>query len=389
MQGISQEKVIHPKVDFIVLNDTRKPTTGGDYVYAVMKDELVKQGYSISEMSVPCLVKHMTPQVPKSYAGRVLSLSAEALAYLGCYVYSLREFSRRSRLIITSSCPTFPVFGHLTYHQPKAGVCTDFIRQGGNTLKRKIGYRIQENESLSPLWQMEKRLITLHLSNSIFTQKLVKEIYGLDSSLLYPPVPVAKYLARDLHSKRKPYVYVTRPQAITGISTLPEIVKLLPRNIKIIMTGRLDEAGKRVLRILKSLGKDFEYLGFVEEQVKIEILGRSSVFINLAANETFGITVVEALAAGCIPLAHNSGAIPEFLPSVLLFSSVKECAEKIVMQIDRDGTFREQLRSISLKFDEPIFRRNFMLFVRQTESHLKLEPEDKTPLSSTAASQVN
>jgi hypothetical protein len=42
-----------------------------------------------------------------------------------------------------------------------------------------------------------------------------------------------------------------------------------------------------------------------------------------------------------------------------------------------------------LKFDEPIFRRNFMLFVRQTESHLKLEPEDKTPLSSTAASQVN
>ena len=280
MKGISHEKLIHPEVDFIVLNDTKKPTTGGDYVYTVMKDELTKQGYSISELSVPSLVEHMMPHVLKGFAGQVLSLSVEALAYLECYISSLRKFSRRSSLVITSSCPTFPVFGHLTYHQPKAGICTDFIKQGDNSIKRKVGYRVQENERLSPLWQLEKRLITLHLSNSIFTRRLVKEIYGLDSNVLYPPVPVAKYLKRDFCSKREPYVYITRPQAITGISGLPEVARHLPKNIKFIITGKLDEAGNKALRVLKSLGKDFEYLGFVEEQVKMDILGRSSVYIN-------------------------------------------------------------------------------------------------------------
>jgi glycosyltransferase involved in cell wall biosynthesis len=234
-----------------------------------------------------------------------------------------------------------------------------------------IGYRMQENDKLSPLWLCAKRLIPLHLSNSVFTKGIVKEIYGLESTVLYPPVPVTKYLRIDLHTKRKPYVYVTRPQAITGISLLPQMAKHLPKNIKLIITGKLDQAGKKALHVLKSSGIALEYLGFVEEQVKMEILSKSSVYVNLAVNETFGITVVEALAAGCLALAHRSGSIPEFLPTEFQYSDIDECAEEVAKYINSGSELREQLRSISLNFDETIFRKDFMFFVNQLEFLLK------------------
>lgn len=377
MQCAHRTRALHPQVDFIVLNNTRRPTTGGDYVYAVMKDELIHRGYYVSEISIPSLVERVASRISNGPMGQVYTISAEAIAYLRCYLSSLKDFSHRSRMIITSSCPTFPVFGHLTYHQPKAGICTDFIRQGDNSLKRMIGYRMQENDKLSPLWLLAKKLIPLHLSNSVFTKGIVKEIYGLESTILYPPVPVTKYLKINLRTKRKPYVYITRPQAITGILSLPEIAKHLPKNVKLIITGKLDEAGKKALHVLKSSGIAFEYLGFVEEQVKMEILSESSVYINLAVNETFGITVVEALAAGCLAVAHKSGSIPEFLPTEFQYSDINECAEKVAKYIGTGSELREQLRSISMNFDEAIFRKDFMFFVNQLEFLLKLDLVEK------------
>jgi len=376
MKGISHEKLIHPEVDFIVLNNTRRPTTGGDYVYAVMKDELTTQGYHLSEMSIPSLVEPVRNRFSRGIGGSISLLSAEALAYIRCYISSLRKFRSRSRLMITSSCPTFPVFGHLTYHQPKAGIRTDFIKQSGSSMKRMIGYRIQENDKFSPMWLPAKKLMIVHLSNSAFTQGLVKEIYGLDSKVLYPPVPVLKYLKANLNAQRKPYVYINRPQAITGIALLPQITKHLSKDIKVVITGKLDQAGNKTLQALKNAEINFEYLGFVEESVKIDILTKSSVYINLSVNEPFGISVVEALAAGCIPLAHDSGGIREFLPSDFRYSSVGECAEKVAAFINSENRQREQLRRIALRFDEANFRRGFMFYVARIEDQLKMGSEE-------------
>lgn len=361
---------MHNEVDFVIINNTRRPGTGGDYVYSVMRNELIRQGYRVFEVSVPLLIDYMKARDPTNWIGRTSMVSAEILAYLLCYLSSFKKFVYGSRLMITSSCPTFPVFGHLTYHQPKAGMFTQF-RKESDSMKRKIGYKIEENETLSPMWLLIKNFIRLHLSNSNFTRELVKKIYNVDSNVLYPPVPVHKHLHLDLYNKRKPYILVARPEATTGISLLPEIAKYLPKNMKFIIIGNIDRVGIETLRILKDAGTKFEYLGYVKEELKTEIFRKCSVYINLAINETFGITVVEALAAGCVPISHDSGAIPEYVPQEFRYSNFDEAAEKVAMHINSKNELRKKLRSIALKFEEARFRKKFMVFVRHLETLLK------------------
>jgi glycosyltransferase involved in cell wall biosynthesis len=357
---------LHPEVDLVIMNDTKKPRTGGDYVYAVMKNELIKQGYKIFEVSIPLLIDYIKARKFSNRISHLSSLPTEMLVRSLCYLSSLEKFMHGSRLMITSSCPAFPVFGHMTYHQPKAGIFTHFSKES-DSAEIMIGRKIEENEILSPMWLLVKRLIRLHLSNSKFTRDVVKKIYGINSIVLYPPVPVHKYLHIDFHDRRKPYIIITRPEAVTGISLLPEIAKYLPKNMKFVIIGKIDPIGIRTLGLLKDAGVKFEYLGYVKEEQKIELFRKCSVLLNLAINETFGITAVEALAAGCVPIAHDSGSIPEYLPPELRYSKPNEAAEKVAIYIDSNDDLKEELRSIALRFEEHIFRERFMVFMRHLE----------------------
>jgi len=359
------------KVDFIIVNDTVKPRTGGDYVYSVMKRELISQGYEVNELSIPLTVGFLRRAHKSEWIGRAPFSSAELLAYISCYLSSLEKFKQRSRVVITSSCPTFPVLGHLTYHQPKAGILVRSINES-DSLRRIVGYRIEENEKLSPLWFFAKKLMRLHLSNSNFTGELVRRMYGVKSNVLYPPVPTRKYDRPLNGNRRKRYVLLTRPEATTGISLLSNICHRLPKDIKLVIIGNIDRAGMAALRNLKAEGANFEYLGFVSEETKIEIFHKCSIYINLAINETFGISVVEALASGCIPVAHGSGAVPEYLPKEFCFSNYEEIPEKVVAYIDSPSDLRERLKRIALRFDESVFRKNFMLFFHRLENSLEL-----------------
>jgi glycosyltransferase involved in cell wall biosynthesis len=358
-----------PVVDFVIINDTRSPRTGGDYVYVVMKNELIRHGYKISEISIPLLIDYMRTRDSTSWIGHTFLSAAEIMANFWCYMSSLKRFIRGSHIIVTSSCPIFPVFGHVTYHQPKAGILTDFSKESDG-IGKKIAYKVQENEMFSPMWLFVKRLIKLHLSNSKFTRELVKRIYGVDSNVLYPPVPVSKYLHSDFGYERKPFVLISRPEAVTGISLLPQIASSLPKNLKFIIIGKIDHVGIKALHDLKGAGAKFEYLGYVKEELKMEIFRKCSVYLNLAVNETFGITVVEALASGCVPIAHNSGSIPEYLPSEFRYSNINEAAERVAMHINSENDLRKELTNIALKFDEIYFRRRFMVFMRRLETWL-------------------
>ena len=365
-----KKSYVTSKVDFIVVNDTVKPRTGGDYVYSVMKKELIRQGYDVNEVSIPMMVSFLGRNYGSEWIGHTSLSSPEMLAYVLCYLLSLKKFKQRLHVVITSSCPTFPVLGHLTYHQPKAGIFARSINES-DSMRRVVGYRIEENERLSPLWFFAKKLMRLHLSNSRFTQEIVGKMYGVDSAVLYPPVPIHKYDHPFNGDRRKRYVLLTRPESTTGISLLSTIGRRLPKDVKLIIIGNIDRAGMAALRTLKAEGANFEYLGFVSEETKIEIFHKCSIYVNLAINETFGMSVVEALASGCIPLAHNSGAVPEYLPQEFCFSAFEEIPDKISSYIDSPRDIRERLKRIALRFDEEVFRKNFMLFFHCLEDSLE------------------
>jgi glycosyltransferase involved in cell wall biosynthesis len=44
-----------------------------------------------------------------------------------------------------------------------------------------------------------------------------------------------------------------------------------------------------------------------------ELLGRAKVYVHSAHNEHFGITIVEAMAAGCVPVVNDTGGPREIV----------------------------------------------------------------------------
>jgi glycosyltransferase involved in cell wall biosynthesis len=45
--------------------------------------------------------------------------------------------------------------------------------------------------------------------------------------------------------------------------------------------------------------------------------------------EHFGISIVEAMALGCIPVVHDSGGMREFVPTQYRYRTIEQAAEKI------------------------------------------------------------
>jgi glycosyltransferase involved in cell wall biosynthesis len=63
------------------------------------------------------------------------------------------------------------------------------------------------------------------------------------------------------------------------------------------------------------------------------MLAAAKVYLHTMVGEHFGISIVEAMASGCIPVSHNSGGMVEFVPSQNRYETIEQAAEKIDAEI--------------------------------------------------------
>ncbi|GAB3944182.1 glycosyltransferase family 4 protein [Corynebacterium tapiri] len=129
-----------------------------------------------------------------------------------------------------------------------------------------------------------------------------------------------------------------------GLSVLLEALRLLDRRVNVSVMG----AGKRRESIP---GVDIEYLGKVTDAQKAHVLGASDIFVapNLGG-ESFGIILVEAMAAGCAVLASDLEAFRAVCASesaqpaghIFRNADSADLAQGLRMLID-DSAYRKRL----------------------------------------------
>jgi glycosyltransferase involved in cell wall biosynthesis len=66
--------------------------------------------------------------------------------------------------------------------------------------------------------------------------------------------------------------------------------------------------------IRERLGERIVHVGRLGEEGYRRLLGASDVTVSTADHETFGIAVIEAIAAGCVPLLPDRLSYPEIIP---------------------------------------------------------------------------
>ncbi|MBN1997373.1 glycosyltransferase [candidate division KSB1 bacterium] len=101
-----------------------------------------------------------------------------------------------------------------------------------------------------------------------------------------------------------------------------------------------------------------ELLPNATQEQKEKLLKESSFFLHTTMNEPFGIVTVEAMAAGCIPVVHDSGGTREIVTiENLRFNECYEAADILARLLSKDlSALRVEMAERAKQFTADIFR---------------------------------
>ncbi len=183
----------------------------------------------------------------------------------------------------------------------------------------------------SPANRFKNKFIHQYICNSHFTQDFIDDEYQVASQVIYPPVDVDEFS----HSIRKSnsIVYVGRFSDLLqskGHLQLIEAFKKLYNsgitNYRLYLAGSTEVGSNSLIKSLKQSARGYPIEIILDppfSDIK-ELYEQARFFWSLAGVdvneiqepercEHFGITLVEAMAAGCIPLVIRKGGFREIL----------------------------------------------------------------------------
>ncbi len=180
------------------------------------------------------------------------------------------------------------------------------------------------------------------LSTSDYTRGFVREKWGRESTTLYPPCPIDLY--RNLSGHKEDLVItVGRVVPEKRMDLFLEIARRLPR-IKFAIVGSVAPGLESYFRNLQYTAPPNVSLVTSPLRRVRELLARAKTYVHCARNEHFGITIVEAMAAGCVPVVHDSGGPREIVTSEVGYRwrMIDEAVDQI-SELSRNDVLRGRL----------------------------------------------
>ncbi len=210
-----------------------------------------------------------------------------------------------------------------------------------------------ESNPLPKLWEMYYRpaRIFYHsrvshidrlLAVSDFTREFIREKWGRDATTLYPPCPIDTY--DDLCNRPKENLVITvgRIGPEKRMELFLDIARGMPR-VDFAIIGSVSPDKKSYFDTLrKNAPSNVSFVIAPLRKVK-DILGKAKAYVHCALNEHFGITIVESMAAGCVPVVHNSGGAREIVANNVGYKwdTVGQASMQIANLMEDDSLRRE------------------------------------------------
>ena len=224
------------------------------------------------------------------------------------------------------------------------------------------------------------------LTNSSFNAVMIKKYFGRSAVVVYPPVDVValKHASEDVKTENI-VVSVSRFRLGKNLEWIPRIAKNV-QNAKFLIVGSRDKASTTAIGEISSVSHGM----CVENRVELvvdrpfsDILGtlrRAKILLQTQRTEAFGMAVVEAMAAGCVPLVPRDGGpwfdILERGEGKYGFSyrSLDEAAKKIRMLLENEDLRAEvsaRAAKRAMAFDSSIFEKKILRIVEKVYSWKK------------------
>jgi glycosyltransferase involved in cell wall biosynthesis len=226
---------------------------------------------------------------------------------------------------------------------------------------------------LEKIWQYWDKsaaaMADFRVSISKTIQERVKNLYGLDSDIIFPPVPMDQIkVNKDIKSRKEWFLYHGRLETYKGVELV--IRACVQTNSPLIVSGFGTEY-ENLIALTKQLNATdlIKFIGFTTDEEYRKLFHDCRAFIFPAKNEDFGIVAVEANAAGAPVLGLKQGGtmetISEANPKTGIFIK-KFDVESIVEAINefKPEEFDPMVcRKYAEQFSAEIFRYKFKSYV--------------------------
>ncbi len=204
--------------------------------------------------------------------------------------------------------------------------------------------------------------VNYFIANSKNVAERIKKFYRRDSTVIYPPCDVEKIINLTKGVKKEDfYLFAGR---ITGAKGIEEVIKVSQKiGFKVKIAGEASGYSK----IFKENKNKVEFLGRLSDEELFETYAKAKAFFALARDEDFGMTVIEAQAAGTPVIAFNGGGFKETVTNGLTGVFVDETNEeelrKAMERISKTKWNKEKLIQNAKRFSKENFIKKMTNFV--------------------------
>ncbi len=203
-------------------------------------------------------------------------------------------------------------------------------------------------------WDLESSKRPDHyIANSKNVQKRIKDTYGFDSKVIYPPVDVEKYKPKKTIKTDDYFLFVSRLVGYKRCDLVIEAFNELGLPLKIIGNGPEKE------RLQKMSKSNIEFMGFVEDDEMVRYYQEAKAFV-FAAEEDFGIVPVEAMAAGRPVIAYGAGGALETVKAGLSGVFFKEQTAESLISAVKEFKVEDYDSKKIIKYAEKFSKKRFM-----------------------------
>ncbi len=195
---------------------------------------------------------------------------------------------------------------------------------------------------------------TQYIANSRLVQGRIRQYYGRDSTLIYPPVETDRFLPEDQDEE-----YFLTVSALNPYKRVDLAVEACNRlHLPLAVVGE----GPEHARLEALAGPTVRVLGYRDEEEVQHLVARCRAFL-MPQEEDFGIAAVEAQSAGRPVIAYGAGGALETVVAEetgLFFpEQTPESLAEALRRFDRMSFDKRRIRQNALRFSKKRFQREY------------------------------
>jgi glycosyltransferase involved in cell wall biosynthesis len=152
--------------------------------------------------------------------------------------------------------------------------------------------------------------------------------------------------------------------------TLAHLLKNKGIGKGMVIVGNLDEYNHGYYISLKEMVEDLKLKDYVKFEIDAPFdklllnMKKSKVYFHPRSGEHFGMSIVEAMSAGLIPVVPDEGGQTEFVPSQYQYNTLEQASQIVSNALDIPISERLAISNSVQRFSVSKFKKNFQQIVK-------------------------